>query len=246
MRKNILPKLLAYSGIALIIFHSCKDDSYLATPPPVADQSFVEEFDTLSAAINRGWVIKNRSEPIGTDVWVQGGTGTAYSSKATNDGFISTTYLSCVTSAPFNGIISNWVISPPVTMQNNDRIIFYTRTNDATWCDRMQVRINPYNTGTECGRGNTVGDFPIKLLDIDSINASSDPLNGNNLPSYVFKYHPTITYPTEWTKFEATVSGLSGPSKGRFAFRYFVPFGGSEGIGYDVLLDSVAYKSAGH
>src|SRR5664279_3083593 len=65
MRKSVLPALLIISCLAVLVFHSCKDDSYLTKIPPVADQSFVEEFDTASAALARGWQFKNASDPTG-------------------------------------------------------------------------------------------------------------------------------------------------------------------------------------
>ena len=95
MRIKILNKAFAYSGILLLILQSCKDDSYLAVPLPVPDQSFVEQFDTLSAAEGRGWIAKNKSVPIGTGVWSQGPYFSAYSSQSTNDGCIESDASAC-------------------------------------------------------------------------------------------------------------------------------------------------------
>ena len=244
MRKSILPKLLIISCLAVLVFYSCKDDSYLAKIPPVADQSFVEEFDTASAALSRDWHFINASDPKGSSVWQNGGSIPpffgAYSNNGSNAGFIGVDYLS--TSAE-QGVISNWLVSPPVIMQNGDKIIFYTRalqfpdgSGDTTdYGNSLQVRINTLNDNLDVGQGFSDGSFTQGLLVINSGLAYSSVLNPN--PN---------AYPSQWTRFEATIFGLNGPVKGRFAFRYLVIDGGSNGNGSGVGIDSVAYKSVGH
>lgn len=266
MRKTILRKVLAYAALALLVLQSCKDDSYLTTAVPVPDQSLVEEFDTLSAAKSRGWLLKNRSEPIGPAVWVNGTTGNqsmgttdAYSSKATATGFISTDYSSCaITGNLGEGTISNWVISPKVMLQNGDKIIFYARGLDSVsrWGDRLQVLINKNNDGAECGRGLNPGDFDVTLLDINPLNASgftvpaiaaqAYPWPFASAPPFPLIYDNAMSFPRFWTRFEARIpaNSLPKPVLGRFALRYFVPNGGTNGRGDHISLDSIAYVSA--
>lgn len=167
MRKSILPKFII-SSLAAVIFYSCKDDSYLTKIPPTPDQSFVEEFDTASAALARGWQFINTSEPKGGGVWQNGGSippfFNAYSNKGSNAGFIGADYLS--TSAQ-QGTISNWLISPSTIMQNGDTIIFYTRAyqlfdgvSDTTdFGNSLQVRLNPQGDDVVVGDGLGSGDF---------------------------------------------------------------------------------------
>jgi hypothetical protein len=256
MRKVFLLKPLGYIGIAMLLLQSCKDDSNLIALPPVPDQSLVEEFDTLTAARSRGWLTRNRSEPIGPAVWQQGlsanaaTTYSAYSSKATANGFLSTDFTSAFSPNPGESTISNWIISPKVILQNGDRIIFYSKQEDtlATWGDRLQVMINKHNDGIECGRGMDPGDFDTKLLDINPSNASGnpvDPFSAGGYPPGIYFYDPISAYPAYWTRFEAVVKGLDGPTNGRFALRYFVPLGGTNGRGGNCIsVDSVAYISA--
>lgn len=255
MRKTTLRNLLAYSGIVLLALSSCKDDSDLAVAPPVPDQTFVEEFDTLAVAKSRGWIIKNRSEPIGPGNWVQGLTGNQssdygpYSSTSTNTGFISADYTSAYNENPGEGTISNWVISPKVMMQNGDKIVFYSRCGDqnSDWGDRLQVLVNPRNDGAECGYGTESGDFTIVLLDINPQNASGIAVSPFDPADMIpFLYDPAKAYPFNWTRFEATVNGLSKPTMGRFAFRYFVPYGGTQGKGGHISIDDVHYTSVNH
>jgi len=250
MRNSTLKKILLFSCIAIISLQACrKDDEAMMAMPGVPDQSFVEEFDTTASAFARGWRPINTSAPKGQSVWVQGMfnnpnvTGLPYpipfgpfSSKGSYAGFIGTDYLSTSAAA---GIISNWLVSPTITMQNGDKIIFYTRTalyeiaaTDSTdFANRLQVRMSK-NESVNVGNGNDVGDFNTALLDINPeyIEAHTNPT--------LFDPH---AYPIRWTRFEAKVGGLNGPTKGHFAFRYFVEGGGSNGLGSGVAIDSVAY-----
>lgn len=250
MRNSTLRKVLLLSGLALVALQACrKDDQNMLALPAVSNQSFVEEFDTTSSAFARGWVPINASAPKGGSVWVQGlfnnptTTGLPYpipfgphSSKGSYPGFIGADYLSTSAAA---GVISNWLVSPVVTMQNGDKIIFYTRTalyslggGDSTdFSNRLQVKMNKTES-LNVGNGLDAGDFTSTLLDINP-----ELLEQHTSPAL---YDPNA-YPTRWTRFEAKVGGLSGPTKGRFAFRYFVEGGGSNGLASAVAVDSVAY-----
>lgn len=230
--------------ITVLIFCSCKKYNFFPTPATVADQSFVEEFDTASAAISRGWQFINTSDPKGSSNWKDGGGVIpffkAYSNQGNNAGFIGVDYFS--TSAD-KGVISNWLVSPSIIMQNGDKIIFYTRAwqvfngvNDTTdFGNSLQVRINPLNDSVNTGKGLTVGSFTQSLLDINPDLVYSSVL------------HPDVfAYPSQWTKFTVTISGLNAPLKSRFTFRYFVTDGGSNGNASGIGIDAVAYKSMGY
>lgn len=249
MRKGPLPLLLACVSFAVAL-QSCRNDDYLTAAAPVANQSLVEEFDTVSSSLARGWVLVNASDPKGGGVWQQGGAVppwfAPYSSSGTYAGFIGADYTSTSAGA---GNISNWLISPPVVLQNGDKISFYTRSlqyadvdpitglanGDSTdYGNRLQVAINTTNQSTNAGTGTDPGNFGTVLLDIN--------------PSYAYSHTLTSLYnatafPAKWTRFEATVFGLNAPTKGRFAFRYFVEGGGSAGNGSGVAIDKVQYQS---
>jgi hypothetical protein len=87
MRKQFIPIVFF---ISLSVFlASCKNDAYLATSPPIPDQSFSEDFDSPGGAVAAGWTFINASDPIGTGGWtgpsftsvipLYNGTGYAYS-----------------------------------------------------------------------------------------------------------------------------------------------------------------------
>jgi hypothetical protein len=93
-----------------------------------------------------------------------------------------------------------------------------------------------------CGDGIDPGDFTVPLLDINPFyyeflkNAFNNPTN----PLY---QQARQAYPHVWTRFEATVIGLDGPTKGRFAFRYFTEEAGNNGRGSSIGIDAVSYTS---
>jgi len=238
MRKRFLPKPLLWVGIPIMLLASCVDDKYLTEQPPVPDQSFVEEFDTLTAAYSRGWRLVNRSSPVGPTNWNQTGDpqfGLDFQpfSKTGGVGYIECDNFSIAPTAPATGVISNWIVSPIRILQNGDKIIFYANSAYVENGVRLQVRINPTNTGLNCGRGLEHGDFTTNLLDIN--------------PNYDLTTTSPSAFPTNWTRFEATVYGLEKPTQGRFAFRYFHEYGIADDPADGVLdcigLDSVAYVS---
>lgn len=246
MRKSTFSYFLLCACVFAVALPSCRNDSYLLKAPGTPDQTFTEEFDTVSAAFSRGWTVINGSDPRGSDVWQQGGSVTpwfpAFSSKGSYAGFIGADYTSTSADA---GIISNWLISPAVTMQNGDRISFYTRsfldpatgTDSTDYANRLQVRLNTTNDSAMVGVGYEVGSFDNILLDIN--------------PNYVENHtDPTASspyaYPSRWTRFEVTITGLNRPVRGRFAFRYFIEGGGFNGLGSGVGIDRVRYQSVNH
>ena len=248
MRKSTFSCLLFIAFATVAVFQSCKNDVYLTTPVPVGDQSFTEEFDTTSAAVARGWSFANISEPAGPSVWQDGGGIPpffhGYSNNGTYAGFIGVDYQSTSAGA---GVISNWLISPQVTFKNGDKIVFYTRAltynpgyavGDITdFANRLKVRMN-INGSTD------PASFTIGLLDINPTykewHAAPGVYGGVTYTSTDI----TQAYPTQWTRFEAVISGLNKPIAGRFAFNYFVEEAGSAGRGSGIGIDQVSFISA--
>jgi hypothetical protein len=254
MRKSTFLGFLLLAFISITVLQSCKDDRYLLAPPPVPDQSFVEEFDTASKAVDRGWRFINRSVILGRRNWQNpdANSGVRFLSySGTGNGYIWADYLSTDSQA---GTISNWAVSPPLWMKNGDKIVFYTRMEllgNTDFVNRMQVRLNTSNT-LNVGDGTDAGDFTIPLLDINPFyyefllnvyNSPPAPATPVTDPAYIAWAKVKQAYPHVWTRFEAVVDGLDEPVYGRFAFRYFTELAGSNGRGSSIGIDSVAYVS---
>jgi hypothetical protein len=134
----------------------------------------------------------------------------AYASRRASNGYVATSLASAeianLTGPSVNYDINNWLVSPEVTLQNGDKIIFYAYCKGVA---RLQLWVNESNTLDVGNNISGTGDFTNKLLDInpgyDSVATS-----------------PAKAFPQSWTRFEGEVKGLLNPVKGRFAFRYLV------------------------
>jgi hypothetical protein len=144
-----------------------------------------------------GWITEDNSSAPGAG-WFNG-DGTIFAAAPAAKTSVTPNTLSA---AP---TVSNWLLTPPVTLQNGANLTFYTRSQDRPLhADRVQVRLSTNGDSTNVGNTpDSVGDFTTVLLDINPANV-------------------TGAYPADWTRFSATVSGLTAPTTGRVAFRYFV------------------------
>jgi hypothetical protein len=233
-------KRASIACMVLVVFtglQSCKKDKTPVTPPVVVtDQSFSQSFDDMAAAVTQGWIFKNYSDgppyyagmkwkvasATGLGVPAFDGTKLLYDNFGASNGGA--------------GNLSDWVISPKITIQNGDVITFYALSSGTVdgYGDRLQLRLNTFNgsdsiTDHTADSSSQVGYFTHPLVDVNPLY-SLDAAKG---------------FPTAWTKFTATVTGLNQPALGRFAFRYFVELSGGAN-GDEIGLDKVTYKSVGH
>jgi subtilisin-like proprotein convertase family protein len=189
-------------------------------------QPLVEHFDSVATMQGAGWILQNTSEPPGATGWFQGST-VPFAAQSTA-GFIGADYQN----VGVLGTISNWLILPTKAMDNGDTLRFWTRTVfPAGYADRLQVRLSVEGSSSSVGPGAIgVGDFGMLLLDINPGYSLSGP----------------SSYPTTWTQYSVTLSGLSGPIVGRLAFRYFVENAGANGSHADfIALDTVEVAPGG-
>lgn len=184
-----------------------------------------EDFTSPFSAAASGWVRTNNSaSPNGT--WAQG-TGTVFAAfnGGAND-YYSVNFASTSASTP--ATISNWLITPSVTLQNGGVLQFATRTtsNPASFPDRLEVYMS---TGT----GANVGTTPTSLGTFSTLLVSVNPSL------------TTTGYPGNWTVYTVTLSGIPSATAGRIGFRYFVTNGGASAAAVNsdyIGLDAVRYS----
>jgi hypothetical protein len=184
-------------------------------------QAISEAFDNVSTLATNGWVLSNLSSPTGTTGWFQGNTSVFNSQNGAANSYIAADQNNTGTT----GTISNWLITPNRTFRNGDVVTFYTRTRTLTLRpDRLQVRMSTNGTSSNVGTSTTsVGDFTDLLLEINDAQA-------------------LLTYPGSWTQYSITISGLTVPTSGRMAFRYYVTGAGSSGSNSDYIgIDNFVY-----
>jgi hypothetical protein len=134
-----------------------------------------------------------------------------------------------------SGGISNFLITPTVTIANGGVFQFATRTTtSAQWPDRLQVRYSFGVGGTIPSGTTSVGTYTNLLLDINP--------NLSTVNASVVSNGTVAGYPQNWVVYTFTLSGIATPGAGRFAFRYFVDDGGPGGTNSDYIgIDEVKY-----
>jgi uncharacterized repeat protein (TIGR01451 family) len=176
-------------------------------------QQLTQAFDS---GVPGTWVVTNNSIPIGSTDWFTGNS-VVFPAQA-GAGYAAANF----NAAAYGGAISDWLISPALSnLQNGEVLTFWTRTEaSAPAPDSMEVRLSLNGASTNVGgTAASVGDFTTLFLAIN----------------------PTLTaggYPSSWTQFTVTLSGLpAGVNAGRVAFRYVIPDTSTQGdyIGLDTV-----------
>jgi Secretion system C-terminal sorting domain len=210
----------AYALLSVATILSCADRA-------TAQNLLHTGFDDVPSMVSNGWIETNKSNPAGPDFWQQGAL-TLGANAYTGD---SASYLqnSFACTDPMGaGTISDWFISPAVTMQNGDSVSLWALSfNSASFPDRVECRISP-NGGSNVGADeNSVGDFSTLIFSINPDLTTTD--------------FPSIQVDAaSWTRFAGAVTGLAGATSCRVAIRYFVTDGGGAGansstVGVDEL-----------
>src|SRR5262245_25301421 len=189
----------------------------LAAQQVSASAILSENFDNVAGLVPGGWAIVNNSAPVGTTDWFQGNPGVFASQSGAANSYVAANF----EAAGFGGNISDWLISPQLTFENGDVISFWSRTEaGSAFPDRLDLRLSVNGGSTNVGNTDaSVGDFTTLLLTINPALAPGG-------------------FPENWAMFQATISGLGGPTSGRFAFRYNVADTSINGdyIGIDTVL----------
>jgi hypothetical protein len=182
-----------------------------------------ENFDDITTLAPAGWSFVNNSSPLGTTGFFQGNPDIFPAQSGAPNSYIGANF----NNADFGGTISNWLISPTLSLSNRFTLTFFTRTDLSAIADRLEVRLSLNGDSTDVGSTvDSVGDFTTLLT---TINPVLDPAG----------------YPSDWTMFTATFSGIADGTLGRFAFRYNVPDTSINGnyIGIDTVTASVPEPS---
>jgi alpha-tubulin suppressor-like RCC1 family protein len=185
-------------------------------------QCVSEGFETASPA---AWEVRNNSAPLGTTTWFTGNTAYFASQAGTASSYAAAN----LDATGFVGTISDWLISPVLTLTNDSRVTIWTRKASADYFpDRLQFRMSQAGDSLDVGNtAESVGSFTTLLYDVNPGLAAG-------------------SYPTSWFPLTLTVTGLPETIAGRFALRYYVTNGGPGGANSDYIgVDSFAYCQPG-
>lgn len=176
-----------------------------------------EGFDDITTLPAAGYTFVNVSDAVGLTDWFQGNDGVFPSHSG-----VPTSYIGANFNNSGGTVINNFMFTPVLNLENGDEITFWTRTTTASaYPDRLEVRLDPTGANTDPTGPANVGSYTELLLSVN----------------------PSLTvggYPDVWTEFTATVSGLTGPTNTRIAFRYWVTNAGTTGTNSDYIgIDSL-------
>ncbi len=231
MRPLILFCLFSLSVFVFCSIYSCRKENLESKgqpppPPPPITATYLEEFADFSLLPAKGWAIGEYSEidTIGTTAWTGGDYGAVFKGDTTWYGFTAYSWRDSPNEYAYsyepamdsNFSISSWMLTPVLTVKDGDSITFYTR-GDTTgiYTDRMQVLMDVTASSYIGESLNSVGNYTTTLFDINQTQAPGG-------------------YPTIWTRYEYTFSGISGKKNIRLGFRhYIINPKNARGIGID-------------
>ena len=208
--------------------------SLISSPAPAQIVELSETFTTATQTTG-GWTLatgfwpaQNNSDnpqPYGSNGGAWGPGGTLFSPAPVGSYFATDT----TATGNANGTVSDWLLTPVLTLHNGDVLKFATRTrNPEEGPSRLEIRLSTAGSATNVGTLSTdVGVFT-QLLGTINPNLT------------------TNVYPTSWTAGTETftISGLTGMATGRIAFQTFYPNGGFAGPNGDTVgLATVSYSS---
>lgn len=190
-----------------------------------AQTLLTENFDVFPAT----WIKTNQSEPVGTSNWQQGNVsafGSGFNGGATS--YVSVNFNSVAAGSA--GTISNWLISPSISLKDGDVIKCYTRagSNFSSIPDRLELRLSSNGDASIIpATGST---------DLGSFTTLAASVNPNLTPS---------VYPVTWSEVLYTVEGLPTATDCKLAFRYYVTNGGPTGAnGNAIWIDALTINRA--
>ncbi|KPL81222.1 choice-of-anchor J domain-containing protein [Herpetosiphon geysericola] len=184
---------------------------------PTAPTVLNENFDSFAGALADGWFIVNASEPINSDTtdhdrWKQGRSN-GYNMNAhsgANNSFAGSSWQASNING--NAIVSNWLLTPPLVLENGKTVSFWTRSLGCiSDPDRLDIRYSLAGTSTNVASGNNTGNFSNLIGQINpNQETGHDPDGSNGYPC------------DDWAQFTYTISGVSQPTVGRIGFRHYI------------------------
>jgi hypothetical protein len=184
----------------------------------ILNENFNSSASVLSATpATNNWILVNNSSPVGVTSWFIGNPGIFSSYNGADSAYFAANY----NSTAGTGTINTWLITPTVSLANGGVLKFATRTATSStivYPDRLEVYLST------SGTLSSVSSFSTLIVSVN--------------PSLT-----TTGYPTSWTVYTTTLSGITGTVSGRVGFRYSVPNAGPTGTNSSYIgIDAVDYS----
>lgn len=185
--------------------NGAKGGTFGGPAPLVEPDDLTEGFDDIT--VLPGWFMQNNSDPIGTSEWFQGNDAVFPAHAGAPTAYIGANFNNTAGS-----LISNWLLTSELPLNNCGTLSFYTTTSvGSSWPDRLEVRYSQTGASTNVGTGYTgIGDFTNLIIEINPGLAVGG-------------------YPESWTEFTYDFGIAQPADTGRIAFRYYVDDAGPVG-----------------
>lgn len=189
-----------------------------------------EGFEDVSTLAQRGWLLRNNSDPIGSTGWFQGDPGSFQAYLGEPDSYVSADADSASGDFP---VLSNWLITPEIVFGPNAfsarSLGFYTRAMPGG-VNRVVVRLCVEGVGTSCTapgpESGDLGGFQTVLADINPDQSEQG-------------------FPLDWTGYDlAPADGLPVIGRGRIAFHYYAFWQPNAPLGSVIGIDEMTMAGA--
>ncbi|WP_137939094.1 choice-of-anchor J domain-containing protein [Chitinivorax sp. B] len=180
----------------------------------------IEGFDNITSLPGAGWSFINNSTDAGS-TWFQGNEGIFGAKDGAANSYIAANLTS---TNSMLGTISNWLLSPTLSLRGGETLSFLTRTEAGSLnADRLEIRLSKNGNTSQVGNAtDSLGDFSLLLSSV----------NPNLVPD---------GFPTDWQMFSVVIPDLKGLTDARLGFRYWVTDTGINGSnGNYIGLDNVS------
>lgn len=115
-----------------------------------------EGFDDVSTLAGTGWVLQNLSTSGGTTSWFQGDVTTAFTAHSGADNsYIAANF----NNAPVGGTISNWLITPELSLAAATTISLQVRNAGEGFLDTIEVYYSANGASTSVGDFTLLGTY---------------------------------------------------------------------------------------
>ena len=121
---------------------------------------FSENFDSFAALAGAGWMQANNSDSP-SQPWFQGNSGVFSAFNGSAGAYAAANFLS---SGLETGKVSNWLITPVISLTGASTLSFWARTDSTLYADGVTVRLS---TG-----GSATTDFTLTLLSLPSLTSA--------------------------------------------------------------------------
>lgn len=169
-----------------------------------------ETFENVAGLAGSGWVLTNNSQPLGDSGWFQGNAGVFAAADGPADAYAGASF----TGAGAGGVLSNWLITPELALDESPSLSFALRLLGDGFLDTVEVYFSSAGASADVGSTATsTGDFSL----LDSFASDVD---------------------TGWVVQSLSAGALASGTTGRFAFRFFVADTDTDGnyVGIDSVL----------